>query len=133
MNRTTFAYALACCGLSRAEAAEYLQVSQASIEDWCKPRITKYGPASPPTGVWDKLAVLYRRIEAAADHAAGMLEPGLMDRLMMNNVAADDAEDPLPGGADLAAGAMALLLAIGMDQDEREDAALANDEHADAD
>lgn len=53
------------------------------------------------------MADLYHRIEYAADHASPELEPGLMDRRVMNNVQADDGADPLPG-----AGALALLMAI---------------------
>lgn len=115
---TTFAAALEICGLTRAEAAAFLDVSPSSIDDWTKPRITKFGPASPPSGVWAQLAVLYRRIEDAADNASGLIQPDLMDRKAMNNLAADSGDDPLPGHADLTAGAMALLLAWADQMDE---------------
>ena len=103
---TTYKAALSICGLSQQEAAVFHSVSLASVKDWCR------GRSTPPIGVWDQLADLYERIEAAADHASSMLEPGLMDRQVMNNVAADSGPDPLPGGGDIVAGAMALLITI---------------------
>lgn len=103
---TTYKSALAICGLSQQEAAEFHGVSLASVKDWCR------GRSNPAPGVWSDLADLYRRIEDAADSASSNLEPGLMDRRVMNNVTADSGTDPLPGSADAVAGAMALLLAI---------------------
>ncbi|MEM9129932.1 MAG: helix-turn-helix domain-containing protein [Pseudomonadota bacterium] len=103
---TTYKSALAICGLSQQEAAIFLGVSLASVKDWCR------GRSTPPVGVWNMLAGLYARIEDAADHASSQLEPSLMDRRVMNNVAADSGADPLPGAGDMVAGAMALLLAI---------------------
>lgn len=103
---TTYKSALSICGLSQQEAAIFHGVSLASIKDWCR------GRSTPPEGVWGQLADLYQRIEDAADHASAQLEPDLMDRRVMNNVAADSGENPLPGGGDMVAGAMALLLAI---------------------
>lgn len=108
---TTFKAAMSICGLSQAEAAEFLGVSIQSVKDWSR------GKAAPPPGVWQMLADLYRRIEDAADFAAGQLEPTLMDRRRMNHIAADDGADPLPGGGDLVAGAMALLMAIALDDE----------------
>lgn len=103
---TTFKSAIYLCGLSQQGAADYLGVSLQSIKDWCR------GKSAPPLGIWQMLSGLFRRIEDAADHAAGMLEPAQMDRAAMSNITADDGLDPLPSGADSAAGAMALLLAI---------------------
>ena len=103
---TTFKASLSICGLSQTEAAEFLGVSLASVKDWCR------GKTPPPPGVWDMLADLYARIEAAADCASPNLEPGLMDRRVMNNIAADDGAGPLPGSGDMVAGAMALLIAL---------------------
>ncbi len=103
---TTYKSALSICGLSQQEAAVFHGVSLASVKDWCR------GRSTPPVGVWEQLSDLYQRIEDAADHASAMLEPGLMDRRVMNNVSADSGDEPLPGSGDMAAGAMALLLAI---------------------
>lgn len=103
---TTYKAALAICGLSQQEAAAFHGVSLASVKDWCR------GKGAPPSGVWVDLSDLYRRIEDAADNACADLEPSLMDRRVMNNVAADDGADPLPGLGDMVAGAMALLLAM---------------------
>lgn len=103
---TTYKAALSICGLSQQEAAIVHGVSIASVKDWCR------GRSTPPVGVWEQLSALYGRIENAANHASSMLEPGLMDRRLMNNVSADNGADPLPGSGDMVAGAMALLLVI---------------------
>lgn len=103
---TTFKSALGLCGLSQQQAADYLEVSIDSVKAWSR------GKTPPPPGVWDQMADLLERIEAAAKHAAAMLEPGGMDRAVMNNIDADSGENPLPAGADGAAGALALLMAI---------------------
>lgn len=103
---TTFKAALSICGLSISEAADYLGVRLDTVKSWSQ------GRNSPPPGVWQMLADLYARIEDAADHAAGQLEPGMMDRRVMNSLTADDGADPLPGSGDGVAGAMALLLAL---------------------
>ncbi|TKD17940.1 hypothetical protein FBT96_12410 [Rhodobacter capsulatus] len=107
MMRTTFAAAIAICGLSQQEAADYLGVRIDTVKSWSS------GRNPPPDGVWGMLADLYRRVENAADHASSQIEPDLMDKRAMNNLQADSGEDPLPGGAAAVAGAMALLLAIG--------------------
>lgn len=103
---TTFKAAIAICGLSQGEAATFLGVSIGSVKDWGR------GKGAPPPGVWEMLADLYARIEDASDFASSQIEPGLMDRRAMNNVTADDGADPLPGGGDAVAGAMALLMAV---------------------
>lgn len=103
---TTFKSALAICGLSQIEAAEFLGVSLATVKSWGS------GRNAPPLGVWGMLADLLGRLEEAADDVSTYLEPDIMDRRAMNNVQADDGPDPLPGGGADAAGAMALLIAI---------------------
>lgn len=103
---TTFKAAIAICGLSQSEAAEYLGVSIQSVKNWGS------GKSAPPIGVWEMLADLYQRVEDAADGACSMIEPDLSDRMVMNNIAADCGDDPLPGRGPDVAGAMALLLAI---------------------
>ena len=109
---TTFRAAIQICGLSLSEAADFLGVRPDTAKSWSQ------GRNAPPPGVWEMLSALYQRIEAAADHASAELEPGLMDRKAMNNVTADDGADPLPGGADAVAGAMALLLAMADIEDD---------------
>ena len=103
---TTFKSSLGICGLSQQGAAVYLDVSLASVKDWCR------GKSAPPLGVWQMMADLLRRIEAAADHTSAMIDIDEMDRRTMNGIDADSGDDPLPSGADSAAGAMALLMAI---------------------
>lgn len=105
--RTTFSAAIAICGLSQQEAADYLDVRLDTVKSWSA------GRNPPPEGAWQMLSDLYRRIEDAADYASAQIEPGLMDRRAMNNLQADSGTDPLPGGGDAVAGAMALLLSIG--------------------
>lgn len=104
---TTFKAALGICGLSQEQARIYLGVSKQSVKDWSAGK-----KSAPPMGVWRDLARLMERIEDAADFASSNIEPGLMDKQKMNNVTADNGAEPLPDGADNAAGAMALLLAI---------------------
>ena len=103
---TTFKSSLGLCGLSQTGSASYLGVSLASVKDWCR------GKSAPPYGVWEMMADLYARIEAAADHASALLDAHQMDKRAANHMQADGGDDPLPDGADFAAGAMALLLAI---------------------
>lgn len=103
---TTFKSAIYLCGLSQQGAATFLDVSLQSVKDWCR------GRSAPPIGVWRAISDLFRRIEGAADHAATLLEPDMMDRAALNGVTADHGADPLPNGADMAAGAMSVLLAI---------------------
>tara|TARA_R100001086_G_scaffold187482_1_gene105569 strand:- start:142 stop:462 length:321 start_codon:yes stop_codon:yes gene_type:complete len=105
---TTFKSALAICGLSQQQAADYLDVSLQTVKHWSG------GRNNVPEGVWVMLADLYQRIEAAADFAA--VELDRIDPRQWGNITADDGGDPLPGGADNVAGAMALLLAVA-DQD----------------
>ena len=103
---TTFKAAIYLCGLSQQGAAEYLGVSLASVKDWCR------GKGAPPFGVWVMMADLFGRIQDAGEGTAEKIEPEAMDRLKLNNVTADDVHDPLPDGADSAAGAYAVLAAI---------------------
>lgn len=100
---TTFSAALALCGLTQTTAADYLGVRLDTLKSWSS------GRNPVPQGVWQMLADLWARIENAADVASA--EINLDDMRVWANLAADDA-DGLPNGADNAAGAMALLLAI---------------------
>jgi len=101
--KTTFAASLQLCGLSQQEAADYFDVRLDTIKSWSA------GRNAVPSGVWDMLADLWRRIEDAADAAS--LDDAVMDPRARHHLSADDA-DGLPGGADEIAGAMALLVAL---------------------
>ncbi|MCB1447070.1 MAG: hypothetical protein KDJ87_15090 [Rhizobiaceae bacterium] len=104
---STFKYAIAICGLSQSEAAEFLQVSIDTIKSWSSSR------AHPPFGVWSQLASLWRQIEEACDGAASEIEIGRVDRVYFNNIEADIVGNELPfEGARKVAGAMALLIAL---------------------
>lgn len=108
---TTFKEALSICGLSQVEAADYLGARIDTVKSWSQ------GRNPPPMGVWRDLARLYARLEEAAEEMAGRLEPGLMDRRIANSIQAERGPDPLPGHAAATAGAMALLLAVMMDEE----------------
>lgn len=101
---TTFAAILRLCGLSHTEAAEFFGVRLDTVKSWSA------GRNPVPEGVWQMAADLWRRIEDAADNAS--FDDAINDPRSRANVSADDA-DGLPGGASEAAGAMALLVAIG--------------------
>lgn len=103
---TTFKAALGLCGLSQAEAAEYLGVSLGTIKKWSS------GTGAPPFGVWVMVADLWAQILDAGESAAEKIDPENMDRGILNGVCADDPHDPLPRGADVAAGAVAVLSSI---------------------
>jgi len=104
---TTFKACLNLCGLSQAEAADFLDVSIDTVKSWCS------GRANPPLGVWRLLASLFEQIEDAATGAADVMEIEGIDPRAYNNIEADVRGDELPvTGALDAAGAMALLMVI---------------------
>lgn len=100
---TTFASAIRLCGLSQAEAADFLDVRLDTVKSWSASR----NPVPPV--VWQMLADLWRRIEDAADDAS--LSDAIGDPRAKVNLSVDD-DDGLPGGAVQTTGALALLLAI---------------------
>ena len=103
---TTFKAAIAMCGLSQREAAEFLGVAFDTVKKWCN------GTNQPPFGAWVMLADLWMQIQEAGENAAEHIDPESMDRRQLANVSADDPHDPLPVGAVDAAGAVAVLTAI---------------------
>ena len=105
---STFSAALHLCGLSQQQAADYLGVRLDTIKNWSS------GRSAVPGGVWGMLADLWQRIEDAADFAAINLD--LDDPATLHNLQADTGADPLPSGADEAAGALALLYALSDDR-----------------
>lgn len=50
---TLFKSAIAICGMSQGEAADWLGVSPETVKSWCQ------GRRGVPDGVWDELAALY--------------------------------------------------------------------------
>lgn len=104
---STFKSSIGVCGLSQAEAADFLQVSIDTVKSWCS------GRANPPLGVWQMLASLFEQIQDAADGAADVMDLEGIDPRAFNNIEADITGNELPtGGAARAAGAVALLMAI---------------------
>lgn len=103
---TTFKAALAICGLSETDAADYLGVPLAQIEAW------HGGAASPPRDIWGRLAVIYSRIEDAATYASDDLEPEMIEDGALRAPLRNRAIEALPGGAQTVASALALLITI---------------------
>lgn len=104
---STFKSAIAVCGLSQREAAEFLGVSLDTVKSWCA------GRANPPLGVWTMLASLFEQIQNAADGAADTMNFEGINPRAFNKIEADLSGDELPvPGALAAAGAMALLMTI---------------------
>jgi len=105
---SAFKYALSICGLSHVEAADFLQVSIQSVKDWSR------GKGGPKEGVWLQLASLFEQMQDTADGAADIMVLDGIDPRAYNNIEADMPGHELPQlGALRAAGAMALLMAIG--------------------
>lgn len=55
---TTFASALRLCGLTHSEAADFLNVRIDTLKSWSA------GRNPVPTGVWQDIAELWRKIES---------------------------------------------------------------------
>lgn len=108
----TLKAALSLCGLSHAEAAEYLSlelgriITKNTIDDMAR------GKTRLNIDILEALAGLFARIEEVADNAADMLEPGLIAPENLNGIQVDDGADPLPDGSDDIAGALALFFAL---------------------
>lgn len=79
MTVQTFKTAIGICGLSQAEAAEFLGVSVATVKHWSS------GRRAPPAGVWDMLANLHHQIVT--------LSQNLRDSLDAQDLAAQDMDD----------------------------------------
>lgn len=104
---TTFKSALSICGLSQAEAADFLQVSIQSVKDWSR------GKSGPPLGVWLQLSSLFEQMQDTAQGATDIMVLDGIDPRAWNNVEADMPGHELPQlGAIKATGAMAFLMAV---------------------
>lgn len=105
---TAFKYALSVCGLSQSEAADFFQVSLQQVKNMSNGRTTV------PPGIWLQLSSLFEQIQDTADGAADIMVLDGIDPRAYNNVEADMPGHELPQrGSIKAAGAMALLMAIG--------------------
>ncbi|TMV77769.1 hypothetical protein FGG78_27035 [Thioclava sp. BHET1] len=103
---TTFKAALAICGLSEEDAAQYLDQPLDRVQAWHS------GAATPPRDIWGRLAVLYGRIEDAATSASDELEAEMIESGRLNARLRNRAIEALPGGAQTVASALALLITI---------------------
>ena len=63
-----FDAALKIVGLSRTEAADFLDVRPDTVNSWCTGRRT------PPAGAWDDLRALYALQQRAVDEALDVIE-----------------------------------------------------------
>lgn len=117
---TTFRHALMICGLSQTEAADFLGVRLDTIKSWSA------GRRRVPVGAWKMLAGLYEQIQDAADGAADAMVLDGIDPRAWQNVEADligrSGETIPTPGALAAAGAAALLMAVGSYARESPDA-----------
>lgn len=108
---TTFRHALMICGLTHAEAADFLGVRPDTIHSWSS------GRRRVPPGVWEMLAGLYEQIQDAATGAADVMVRDGIDPRAWNKIEADlvgrSGETIPTPGALAAAGAAALLMAVG--------------------
>ncbi len=103
---TAFSRAISICGLSKEAAAEYLGAQEEDIDRWCS------GRRSPPMAVWVMLSRLFERIDCVAKSSVGQVELVLNDEQELNLFTADCSVDPLPLGAEVSAGAIAILFAV---------------------
>ena len=65
---TPIKQAIAICGLTQSEAANYLNVSPDTVKSWCSDRRTV------PDGVWSELAKLYDHMEMVCDETIDLIE-----------------------------------------------------------
>lgn len=95
------------CGLSRREAAEFLNVSTETIHSWSS------GRRNPPKGIFQELADLYEKIRNLAHEKAEKIIDGdlsFIDQDFYKNWEIEDSDNCLPcSGARKAASAMALI------------------------
>lgn len=103
---STFATAIAICGLSQSEAATFFDVPLNTVQKWCQNKRTV------PPGVWTMLADLFMQILESAEGAADVMDLEGIDPRAFQSIEADLTTESLPGAAMKAAGAMALLMAI---------------------
>lgn len=107
---TTFKYIIAQCGLSRQEAAEFLNVSHETINSWTS------GRRQPPEGIFRELSRLYAKIRyIACGKAEKILDEDLavIDPRFYMRWEIDNEYYTLPcEGCRKAAGALTMLYAI---------------------
>ena len=101
---SAFKAALGVCGLSQADAAEYLGVSISTIKQWSRGRNRVSGDA------WQDLAELHRQITETADKSFRVLYYENVERQELTQFAAISGD--LPGNAPSTAGAIAIIKAI---------------------
>ena len=98
--KTPFAVALAACGLSQTQAAEFFGVQPDTVKSWGA------GRNRVPPGVWEQLAELFEQIEQLADviiEAVEAIEEGGEVELWV------ELPGRLPGNAELMAVARAQM------------------------
>jgi DNA-binding transcriptional regulator YdaS (Cro superfamily) len=103
LSVTTFKTAIAICGFSQSEAADFFGVSLDSVKSWCS------GRRSVPDGVWKMLAELYAQIVDVSEDALDTLELEDLREAEVGAIAQQQLAESLPAPALRAAIAMALL------------------------
>lgn len=104
---TTFGQAIKICGLSRDEAAYFLDVSVSDIDSWC------VGVAQPPIEIWGQLASLFGQILDGAFGGVEILERDGIDPRAFQRFQIDLVGNTIPttDARDIA-GTMALLMTL---------------------
>lgn len=93
------------CGLSREEAARFLDVPTGLIDTWCQG-----GSSAPPRAAWIMLADLFERLSVLSEDVYLFNTPSDFDPQEMNNFILDDDDgEAVPGKRLSRAAALAAL------------------------
>lgn len=107
---SVFKAALGVCGLSIAEAAETLGLSESLVKQYSA------GNRQPPDPVWAALAALYDQIVEVSEHALDTFERDEITPEGVQAIAIHEHGSPLPAAALDAVAAIFILTRI-MDDD----------------
>lgn len=100
---TMFKSALALCGLSQAQAAEFFGVRLDTVKSWTS------GRKNPPIDAWRMLADLYGKVVNVSEDALDTLDTDDLTRESINSFALQYDGERLPEHAETVAAAMFLL------------------------
>ena len=100
---SVFKSALGTCGLSIADAAEFLGLSESLVKQYSA------GNRQPPQAVWSALAILYDQIVEISEHSLDTFERGEISPGAVQQIAIEEHGSPLPKPALDAVAAMFIL------------------------
>lgn len=100
---SVFKAALGICGLSIAEAAEFLGLSSSLVKQYSA------GNRQPPPAVWTALAALYDQIVEVSEHTLDTFERDEITPEGVQAIAIHEHGSPLPRAALNAVAAMFVL------------------------